>query len=51
MWCSYAASHQSEDNYRAMIKPDLVNEIKMKRPSIDALTSLHNIKMTSIDVN
>lgn len=37
----YAARHHPEDNFRAAVNTSLINEIKMKRPSIDALTHLH----------
>jgi len=47
---SYAAAQQSEDNFRAHAKPALVNEIKMKRPSIDALTNLHRQNSAAVDV-
>jgi len=49
---SYAAKQKSEEVYRAQTNPALVNEIKMKRGSIDALTALHNQNSTAaIGVN
>ena len=49
---AFAADHQSEENGRAMTHPDLVNEIKIKRPSISQAHSTHNKHMSgAIHVN
>lgn len=50
-FAAYAAEHQADQSYRSMTHPSLVNEIKLKRPSIDALTKLHRQNTGTIDVN
>ena len=46
-----AAEHLSEDNYRSQTRPSLVNEINMKRTSINALARSASMKVQAIDAN